>query len=383
MVASFFASQQPGYGFSSPSALFAAGEQGVWFDPSDLSTMFQDFVGATPVTAPGQTVGLILDKSQGLSRGPEKRADGFTVSTGTGVASYNTATGIGSVERIDGSNFSNVVFSGIEPDTFYEIDFEYVSGTAPGISLRSNVGVDSLVTLTVGQRLTVRLRTTTADLRVSANFSAAPNTANFQVHSVRKLSGNHANQATAASQPIYQVDGNGKAGLLFDGVDDFLVTRTITPGVDTAQVFAGVRKFSASEGQITEISASAPGSLQLRANFAGADTYLFASRGSLSTVTATSPNNYAAPITNVLTGLGQISTDFAILRVNGAQVASSSADQGTGNYLPYPLYIGRRGGSTLPLNGRIHGLILRFGNNLSAYQIWAAENYMNQKTGAW
>lgn len=44
-------------------ALFAAGEQGVWFDPSDLSTMFQDRAGTTPVTADGQTVGKILDKS--------------------------------------------------------------------------------------------------------------------------------------------------------------------------------------------------------------------------------------------------------------------------------------------------------------------------------
>jgi len=36
---------------------------GAWFDPSDLSTMFQDAAGTTPVTAAGQPVGLILDKS--------------------------------------------------------------------------------------------------------------------------------------------------------------------------------------------------------------------------------------------------------------------------------------------------------------------------------
>lgn len=43
--------------------LFAAGEQGLWIDPSDFSTMFQDSAGTTPVTATGQPVGLILDKS--------------------------------------------------------------------------------------------------------------------------------------------------------------------------------------------------------------------------------------------------------------------------------------------------------------------------------
>lgn len=46
-----------------PAALFAAGEQGAWYDPSDLSTMFQGAEGTTPVTAGGQPVGGILDKS--------------------------------------------------------------------------------------------------------------------------------------------------------------------------------------------------------------------------------------------------------------------------------------------------------------------------------
>ena len=49
-------------GFS-PLSLFASGEVGAWYDPSDLSTMFQDSAGTTPVTADGQPVGLILDKS--------------------------------------------------------------------------------------------------------------------------------------------------------------------------------------------------------------------------------------------------------------------------------------------------------------------------------
>lgn len=47
----------------SPSKLFASGEQGIWLDPSDFTTMFQDSAGTTPVTADGQPVGLILDKS--------------------------------------------------------------------------------------------------------------------------------------------------------------------------------------------------------------------------------------------------------------------------------------------------------------------------------
>lgn len=51
-----------GTGFN-PLSLFAAGEQGVWYDPSDLSTLFQDAAGTIPVTAAGQPVGKMLDKS--------------------------------------------------------------------------------------------------------------------------------------------------------------------------------------------------------------------------------------------------------------------------------------------------------------------------------
>jgi len=47
----------------SPAELFSSGEQGGWWDPSDLSSMFQDSAGTIPVTAAGQPVGLMLDKS--------------------------------------------------------------------------------------------------------------------------------------------------------------------------------------------------------------------------------------------------------------------------------------------------------------------------------
>jgi len=46
----------------SPRSLFAAGEQGVWYDPSDLSTMFEDSAGTTSAVLDGP-VGKILDKS--------------------------------------------------------------------------------------------------------------------------------------------------------------------------------------------------------------------------------------------------------------------------------------------------------------------------------
>ncbi len=43
--------------------LFAGGELGFWYDPSDFSSLFQDSAGTIPVTAVGQPVGRMNDKS--------------------------------------------------------------------------------------------------------------------------------------------------------------------------------------------------------------------------------------------------------------------------------------------------------------------------------
>lgn len=43
--------------------LFANGEQGFFYDPNDLTTMYQNSTGTIPVTDVGQPVGLIYDKS--------------------------------------------------------------------------------------------------------------------------------------------------------------------------------------------------------------------------------------------------------------------------------------------------------------------------------
>jgi hypothetical protein len=47
----------------SPRSLFSGGEEGAWYDTSDISTLFQDTAATTPVTASGQTIGFVKDKS--------------------------------------------------------------------------------------------------------------------------------------------------------------------------------------------------------------------------------------------------------------------------------------------------------------------------------
>jgi hypothetical protein len=62
-----------------PAVLFAAGEQGVWYDPSDMATLFQDSTGFTPVTAVEDPVGLMLDLSKsGVGTNGAKRVNLLT-----------------------------------------------------------------------------------------------------------------------------------------------------------------------------------------------------------------------------------------------------------------------------------------------------------------
>lgn len=248
----------------SPLSLFSSSEPGAWYDPSDISTLFQDTAGTTPVTAAGQSVARINDKS--------------------------------------------------------------------------------------GR-------------------------------------GNHATQATAGSRPTYQVDGNGRGHLSFDGTDDFLASGTITPGTNKVQIFAGIRKLSdAATAVLAETgpnSSTNTGTLGLFAPITAATgDYAARSRGSVAS-TATTANAFAAPVTSVLAMTADIAADSVVLRVNGVQAATSSADQGTGNFQAQPLYIGRRAGTTFPFNGRFYGLILRFGATLTAPQISQVETWMNGKTGAY
>jgi hypothetical protein len=70
----------------SPASLFADGEGGAWFDPSDISTLFQNAAGTTPVTAAGQSVGKILDKSG--------RGNHATQSTASRLPTYQTGAGL-------------------------------------------------------------------------------------------------------------------------------------------------------------------------------------------------------------------------------------------------------------------------------------------------
>lgn len=196
--------------------------------------------------------------------------------------------------------------------------------------------------------------------------------------------GNHLTAISDVSRGLYQADVSGRPFVLFDGVNDGYITPTITPGIDKVQVFAGVRKIGTARAMLVEHSVSFgnAGTFGIEAPYdGGANDYRFVSGGSLAAAGIAQGSGFVPPITNVVTGLADISGDRATLRVNGTQAAQSIADQGTGNYLAYPLYIGRRGGTTLPFNGNLYSLIVRFGPNLNAQRIRQVERYVAEKNG--
>ncbi len=205
-------------------------------------------------------------------------------------------------------------------------------------------------------------------------------TAGDLIGSVSDLSGNgnHASQATGASKPAWQT-----TYATFDGFDDFWSTASLNfTATDKVTVVAGVRKLSDAEtGMILELSQNAgtnTNSFYL-ANSGATPNWAVNSRGSAAPASAVGSTG-AAPNTAVVSAQCDISGDSLVIRGNGAQLSRSVADQGTGNYGNYPLYIGRRGGSSLPFNGRIYRMIV-IGRLLNATELARAERWCALNTG--
>jgi hypothetical protein len=186
---------------------------------------------------------------------------------------------------------------------------------------------------------------------------------------------NTATDYNAAGFPYY---------LQFDGVDDSMATASIN-FTATAQmsVFAGVRKLSdvGLANIIAELSDATTNNRYSMGGFLTPSTrYFTSSGGTLVSGNELTNAAFSTPISNVLTGLADISSDLNQLRINGVLQASSTADQGTGNYPNAPLYIGRRAGATFQFNGRIYSLIVR-GAATSEALVTQTERWISNEMG--
>ena len=172
--------------------------------------------------------------------------------------------------------------------------------------------------------------------------------------------------------------------LYFDGADDGMVTGTITPGVDKAQVFAGVRKLSDATtnnlANFGQIFAGQNGSFYIDAS-EGANRLRIVARGTVQATATTTNAAYTAPVTGVYTTQIDIAGDTTSGRWNGASALSSAGDLGTGNFTAQALYIGRYNGTSSPAKMNLYSLITRFGANLDAGVITNTETWVAGKTG--
>jgi hypothetical protein len=443
---------QPSYGVMmlsagqfSPASLFAAGEQGAWYDPSDFSTMFQDAVGTTPVTAVEQPVGLLLDKSGRDNHASQstpasrpvlsarvnlltqtenfssadwvpynvsKTAGSLTLTGTSGGASQPKALTTGVPYRFEcqikkGTN--NFAFLNIQGSSVYATAVFDVNSGVPGetkfsgagfaVSSLSVSGPDADGYYTCGATLIPG----TASVAI-VGFAAAATGNTFDAFGnptgctngntllVRKADLRVTNDGVGlpAYQAVVTSTNYSTSGfplyLRFDGSNDALVSSAVDfSSTSAVSVWAGVRKISdAARATVIELTASAAannGAFQLTAPNAASATYAFESKGTVLT-DAVASTGVAAPITSVLTGLASISVPSNILQVNGAQVNSDTGSQGTGNYANAALYIGARGGTSQPFNGRVYTIIVR-GAASTTSEIVDTNAWVNNLTAAY
>lgn len=481
----------------SPAGLFAAGEQGAWYDPSDMSTMFQDAAGTTPVTAVEQPVGLILDKSQGLVLGAEVVANGTFDSgaagwsAGANAASVSASAGRLTVVSVSAGFGRAITTISLTAGRTYKVEAEVTSTNCSsflvGIANNAQGTGDASVLIlnAVGKKTAYFVAASTGYLTLRNNDSTPSGSTTWESVSVRELLGNHATQTTATSRPVLSARVNLLAGtetlatqtvttrattqtlrfegagtvtlsgtatgtysagshsvtttagnltltvsgtvtkadlraanmgvglpayqrvntatdydtagfpmyLRFDGVDDWLVTPSINfTSTNKMTVFAGVRRLSSTPVfqlivELSAISDTNNGSFAILGPGSTNSTCIFACRGSTFSwgeITVASP-----PSTNVLSAAYStvgVNRNEMIAARNNANLAPLSGGVNGGsssnNFGNYPLYIGRRGGTTLPFNGHLYSLIVR-GAQSTAQQIASAETWVNQRTGAY
>ncbi len=380
--------RQWGAGAWSPSSLFASGEQGVWLDPSDLTTMFQDRAGTTQVTADGQTVGLILDKSKGLALGPELVTNGnFSVGTGWTLSGTTTISG-GLLNAASlGSEFIATQSVPFVSGKTYELTIVVPTITSGNVSVVYGVGTN-VTAITVVSSGTFKSRVAAgsgnSELRLVSSGSGFTGT--IDNISIKELPGNHATAPNDSARPQYKTSG-GLHWLQFDGVNNSLSTAAINfSSTDEMSIFCGVHKNSGNAtGFICEFSDNINnnnGSLFLAAplNTITNDDYNISSKGT--TYSGGSRVVVLSPDTSVLSCICDISAPLNRLYRNTVQAADFTASQGTGNYGNYPLYIGSRGSSSLFIDGNIYSLIIR-GTLSTTQEITDAETWVNSKTGAY
>lgn len=376
--------------------LFSNGEQGFFYDPNDLTTLYQDAEGTVPVTGAGQPVGLIRDKSG---------RDNHAFQTVSAMRPILQQTPILGNELITNGDFSNgthgwssgkgailstvngvlrVTNDPVTPDYGYAwASFPTVVGKKYYVTARriagsgntlSNIHID---TGSVAQQLYTILGN--ADANKPQLFTATTATTYIGLNAQGNALSGWMEYADISVKEFlgYHTDQNY---LAFDGVDDFLQTSNIDfTTTDEVSLFS-CSKAKAVPGTdyqtILDFNLSNDGGFQLAVPHANSRAF-FGSRGTGLANLWSDTIDWNLGI--VLSGRAKISTDMLQLRTNG-YMAASAADQGDGTYGNKPLYIGRRAGGDRPFREGIYSLI-GIGRLTTDSEAAALEKAIAKKTG--
>ena len=240
-----------------PASLFNKGEAGVWYDPSSINTLYQNSNGTTPVTAVGQPVGLMLDKSEGLAQGPELVINGTFASNTASWAAQSGATisrettvfsGGGLKLLSDGTAGANAIqlVSGLTVGKTYVVSTKVY---APSSNTGTNLGAIGFATNDGVNRAKVQSENTVET--ISFTFVATNTSQNIMVMplgpawgsngdysvfddiSVTEIQGSHATQPTSTKRPIYARHPEGGIRNLLNYTEQFdnwsISSATLTP----------------------------------------------------------------------------------------------------------------------------------------------------------
>ena len=367
---------QPSYGVTmlsssrfSPLSLFANGAQGAWYDPSDLTTLYQDAAGTTPVTAVDQSVGLALDKSQGLVLGPEVLVNGdFNTDTVWSKGIGWTISGGQALYNGFATNLTQT--SVVEDGKSYRVTVDVASISGPftvragagGFSATTSFSLSAgIVTATVlsdGPNITIR--------------SDGGTTIAINSISVKELSGNHARQGTSNARPIFKATSR----VDFDGSDDKWTTVS-SGGGTTGFLFVSGVNIDATGATYTLWSDTGTNTgYRVRINSSN-QLELSAGNGSAYTTVATTETLSAG--TSYVVAAWQDGTNLNVrLNSNGALAsqAFATATAGTAGFT-----VGMDNGAvSSQLNGKLYNIIYVKNFSGSAADVNNTINYVSGTT---
>ena len=182
-------------------------------------TLYQDSQGVTPVTAVGEPVGLMLDKSEGLAQGPELVTNGDFA---TNLSGWSGAGWVWSNGKAYDSGAS--VTEGLEQilttvaDRIYVIEYTLsgISGGTPSLKFEDQTVATHPTDVTNG-RVIVRAAT----INSKVEFIGGGATFSIDNVSVTEIQGSHATQPTSTKRPIYARHPEGGIRNLLNYTEQF------------------------------------------------------------------------------------------------------------------------------------------------------------------